>query len=455
MILSFDNIWYAITFFCTEKKIQCLDSLKKFPGCSVNAVAKLYGIEGKKEYPDFDRYRPESYIPSEEEVEYCLQDSRIMAVAMTNEIRNGHDGMTLSSDAFKDVKSTIGGYKGWRVHMPILETKDEQTARMSYKGGWVYVNPVYQGEELHDVHVYDVNSLYPWVMHECRLPDGPPMHRRPMGHEVGIVQFLANFKLDWGFPMIQQRFIHTYKHLYIEHTTQPMSMCMTSVDLALFMELYDYEILSEPIWMSFKTRVGLLAPYIDKWMKVKEEAVMRGDMAMKYMAKRWLNSPYGKTGMNPLRRNKHPIYNDGVMDWHIVNETTDPVYVPYASFVCAWARDKTMRACLENEDVFVYADTDSMHLLCEADNVEVHPTKLGAWKHESYSERAKYLRAKTYIHESQGKIEVTCAGMPDTVKEQVTWDNFKVGSVFQGKKMKKNVRGGCMIVDRTFEIKEE
>ena len=415
----------------------------------------MYGIEGKKEYPDFEKYRAEGYVPSKEEIEYCLQDSRIMAVAIESELRAGHRAMTLSSDAFDGVKKTIGGYSGWREHMPILAYEDETFARLSYRGGWVYVNPKFRNKELENVHVYDVNSLYPWVMHDCPLPVGYPCYAKPKGNELYIINFQSEYVLESGFPFVQTKFHTGLKNMYLAKSNGIQSLTMTSVDFKLFDEHYLYTIEEEPIYMSFKSRTGLLAPYVDQWMQVKEDAVKRGDMATKYIAKRWLNSPYGKTGMNPLRLNRIPLYSDDALTWDVQQVKVDPVYVPYATFVCAWARDKTIRSCIENEDAFVYADTDSMHLLREADNIDVHPTKLGAWKHESFSERAKYIRPKTYIHASQGRIEVTCAGMPDAVKEQVTWDNFKVGSVFQGKKMKKNVRGGCMIVDRTFEIKEE
>ncbi len=39
------------------------------------------------------------------------------------------------------------------------------------------------------------------------------------------------------------------------------------------------------------------------------------------------------------------------------------------------------------------------------DNLEIHPTKLGCWDLEKHFTRAKFLHAKCYIEESEGKID--------------------------------------------------
>ena len=52
-----------------------------------------------------------------------------------------------------------------------------------------------------------------------------------------------------------------------------------------------------------------------------------------------------------------------------------------------------------------------------------------------------------------GKTKVTCAGMPDNVKEQVTYDNFCPGATFSGKLMPRRYPGGIILEDTTFTIK--
>ena len=42
-------------------------------------------------------------------------------------------------------------------------------------------------------------------------------------------------------------------------------------------------------------------------------------------------------------------------------------------------------------------------------------------------ERAKFIRQKCYIEQIEGKLKITCAGMPEDCYEYVNWDNFKTG----------------------------
>jgi hypothetical protein len=52
-----------------------------------------------------------------------------------------------------------------------------------------------------------------------------------------------------------------------------------------------------------------------------------------------------------------------------------------------------------------------------------------------------------------GKLHVTCAGMPDTIKEKVTWDNFRVGFTSGGKLLPRHVKGGLVLSDTEFTLK--
>lgn len=81
-IISDMNVWYEISLNIGKDVVKIWDSLKKFPEQSVENIAKLYGIEGKKAKPYFEMYRPVDYKPTPEEIEYCLQDSRIVARAI-------------------------------------------------------------------------------------------------------------------------------------------------------------------------------------------------------------------------------------------------------------------------------------------------------------------------------------------------------------------------------------
>lgn len=456
------NIWYQVKINTYYGSITIWDSLKKFPNQSVKSIAKLYGIPDKLEPPYFDRYLPEDYIPYKEEIDYCVRDSEIIAYAINEQFKEGHTSMTLSSDAFKSVQSTLGGFMGWRSKMPKISLEADSFIRESYKGGWVYVNPVYQNKELDNVTVFDVNSLYPWAMKYTELPWGKPMEslRKPTSDYLYVVKFKADFQLkDDHLPTVQIKNNPYFKETeYITDCFIRPTLTMTNIDYELFQDHYD--IFDEEVikYYVFKKKKGLLAEYIDYWMNVKIEATKNHDEARRYLAKRYLNSPYGKTGMRPDRICKTPeLDEDGNVVMIPHEEMADGIYVPYASFVCAQARNKTIRSAQKHYESFVYADTDSIHLVGDDyTGLDVDSYKLGYWKLEGQFEKGKYIRPKTYIHadKSHNVKEIKCAGMPDNIKAICTWDKFKDGQEFEGKIMQKRVPGGVVLVPTTYKIKE-
>ena len=157
---------------------------------------------------------------------------------------------------------------------------------------------------------------------------------------------------------------------------------------------------------------------------------------------------------------EHGIFYNDVRYTLDKEEYKDPVYTVMGCFITAYARDKTIRSAQSVYDRFIYADTDSLHLEGTEipDILDIHPTRLGAWKHEGTFCDSLFIRAKTYMESYQkedGSINtvVTCAGMPDNVKESVTYENFHSGSSFSGKLLPKRYEGGIVLTDTLFTIK--
>jgi hypothetical protein len=176
-----------------------------------------------------------------------------------------------------------------------------------------------------------------------------------------------------------------------------------------------------------------------------------------FISKLLLNALYGKFGKNPDVTGKYPVLDEetGTLKYKKKEqEMSGPIYLPLAAYVTSWARNKTIRTAQELYPRFIYADTDSIHLEGAEvpNNIKIHNTELGAWKHEGTFSRGRFLRPKTYIEEIEGKLHVTCAGMPENVKEQVTWENFKRGQVYTGKLLPKQVAGGVVLVETEFKI---
>lgn len=494
------------------------DSVKKIP-LPLRDIPKAYGIPMNKLSIDYTKYRERNGALTEEEIAYLKADLQIPALALQNDIvKEKRNKLTASADALDDFKSRNPlylskiKYRGHKISdlkmrdecfrklFPCLDhfTTDfnetyDTFCRRSYKGGWTY----YKYDEpktIGDGLVFDVNSLYPSVMYECPLPYGKPHYYQgkyedldehiKQDYPLYICHVLCDFRIKEGhLPCIQIkgnfRFGDTQ---YLKSSgTEPVELYLTSVDLKLYQDQYHFNIIKFIDGIAFKSKIGMFKNYIDYWSHIKIEAGKSGNKGLRSLAKRMLNSLYGKFGTNPESSVKLPYLDEqGIISF--VGETGNPresIYTPIASFTTAWARNKTIRSAQCNYDRFYYADTDSIHLSGveppkENELFHIHDSDLGKWKCEMVFHRAKYVRAKTYLESpylKDGKVvenpseldgtciksdepEVKCAGMPDKCKSMVSYDNFNYGAEFEGKLMPKRIKGGVVLRETTYQIKE-
>lgn len=479
-LISDTGQFYNITIYFAKynkryHKCQIFDSLKKIP-LSVEKIATSFKLPMKKLHIDYKADRPVGHELTKEEYEYVQTDCMIVAQALHIQIEQGLTHITIGSDALNSFKFMMGRNK-FMYLFPTLSLEMDADLRRAYKGGFVYLNPKYKNKRVYG-HVFDINSLYPYVMHERPLPYGYPIpydgqYEPDAQYPLYIQKISCEFKLKPGYlPTIQLKnnrsFIQTE---YLKSSNgEIVEMTLTNVDLKLFLEHYKVYNLEYINGYKFKQCTKVFNKYIDFWADVK--AKNKG--GLRQLAKLMLNSLYGKFATNPLCIEKIPYLDDKeIVKYKLSNpDYKDTVYLPVGIFVTSWAREKTITTAQANIDRFIYADTDSVHLLGfePGNNIEIHPTKLGAFKEENIFINGKYLRAKTYmetsikrirsIHETGTKyyntneISVKCAGMPDNVKKLVTYDNFTVGTSYEGKLVPKRYKGGVILTDTDFSIKE-
>lgn len=466
-LISFAGKFYSIKIkFDNGSSVELRDSLKKLP-MSAAAVADAFKLPETKGKIEHDVFRPIGYRPTLHEREYAAKDVLIIAKALRQQFASGMKKLTVGSDALTEYKSIIGK-RMWDKMFPVLPELTDADIRMAYRGGFTYADERFKGRHLkQDGIVFDVNSLYPYIMYDRLLPYGEPKHfaatpdyddpNYPL-HIINIT-FTAKLKRH-HIPCIQVKasshFINTE---YQRHIKEPVTMMMTNVDLALWQEHYDLEILAWNGGWSFRARRQLFKEYIDKWMEVKANS--KG--GLRQIAKLMLNSLYGKFATNPNVTPKIPVFEDGIVKLKMGDEETrDPVYTPMGVFITAYARDLTIRAAQEHYDVFAYADTDSLHLLTDTDpeNLDIDPDKLGAWKREYRFTEAFYVRAKAYIEKKEwGGVpfpldvyETHIAGLPDVIAKQMTIEAITDGAHFDGKLSPKRVPGGIVLQDVGFTL---
>lgn len=440
--------------------VKLIDSLKVIP-MPVSKIPKAFGLDMEKLKIDYDEGGKED--TTEEQAIYLKRDCEIVAFALEHLFDQGMTKLTTASNAFTDYKDVIGkdNFKKW---FPI--PKYDRDIRQAYKGGFSYVNKMFAGKEIGEGIVLDVNSLYPWVMHDCPLPYGEGVffegqYKEDKLYNLYIQQFSCQFRLKPGrIPTIQLKntrgFIPTE---YIEASgDEYVTLCLTSVDLKLFFDQYEVWDIDWIAGWKFKSSDKLFKAYIDKWIAVKNQATIDGNPGLRTLAKLMLNALYGRFALNPDCRRKEPyIKEDGSVGYRLLApETREAIYIPVGVFVTAWARNKTIRSAQANYERFIYADTDSLHLVGTEypEGMEVDPVKLGAWKHESTFTRAKFLHSKCYIEEMNGELKVTVAGMPENCYSQVTYENFNEGASYSGKLRPRHVAGGIVLEDCDFTIRK-
>lgn len=486
--------WYSLEIIWNATKIKAgkktrlkkdrtiiYDSLKKYP-FPVKRIAEAFGFPIKKGEIDYHKERPICYQPTQEEWDYLKNDIQIMAMALAIQFEQGLTKITRGSDALHDYKEWVKltfGNKTFKRWFPVLSMEWDNDLRKAYKGGFTWVNKKYQGITLYSGIVLDVNSLYPAQMYDKPMPYGLPliyegMYEQNDEYNLFIQKIEVTFRLKENMiPTIQVKNNHgAFKPTeYLETSVnklgvdEPIELWLTNVDLALFEEHYDILTRRDIYGYMFKSSTEMFKGWIDKWTEVK----VTSEGAKRDNAKGMLNSLYGKFGTNPDITGKYPIFDDEEIVRLKMGEQEfrEPVYVPLACFVTAWGRDTTIRTAQQAYDRIIYCDTDSMHLINHEIPKEIEhiidDKKLGYWGIESKFERAVFLRAKTYVEEIWQKnkktglnelfLNVKCAGMPDAIKEKVTFDNFKIGFKSNGKLLPKRTQGGIVLVDTEFTIK--
>lgn len=502
--------WYSIEI-CFKRqgkkiqKIKILDSLKIL-NMSVEQVGKAFCKNHKKLVGtiDYKMKRPVGYQPTDIELAYQREDVQVMAEALhLILIVNKMNKMTIGSDALADYKNSINK-KQFSSWFPKLDDEVDRFIRNSYKGGYVYANPKYSNKDIGEGIVLDVNSLYPSRMYNEKLPYGVPIYFTgdpykaiTKQYDLFVIRFECAFELKKNhLPTVQikNNFSHYIPTEYIESSDGAIEvLTMTSVDFELFKDHYDIYNLEFIDGYKFKSQIGMFKNYIDKHMADKVKYKAEGNKGQTQIAKLFLNSLYGKFALKPVVKGKYPVYDE--VNNKISYKLTEPenrggIYIPVGTFITAYARNLTIRAAQKCYDRFLYADTDSLHLIGKEypEGLEIDPLKLGAWDHELTFFRSRYIRSKCYIEDTNNPLlyetelkwnssliedekerkklkeerknwydyadlKITCAGMPKACYINVTYENFVKGSSFDGKLQFKHVPNGICPIDGEFTIK--
>lgn len=415
---------------------------------------------------DYDVVRYPWTPLSEEELRYCVNDVRGLVEALEIEMRaDGDDLRTIPATSTgyvrRDVKRAMK-MTSWPWLKSIMPPPEIYTLlREAFRGGNTHANRFFAGRVLDGVRSYDRSSSYPDVQINCRFPVGPfffveeptlgKVHdlikRRGKAVLMRIRLWEPELKDDLdGCPYIP---VDKCRHLtnYAPDNGRVLNadyleMTVTDVDFRIIEDHYSWSEIE--ITDCYFARYGQLPqPLRDciiSYYKMKTELKgVKGEEIYYGKAKNKLNSVYGMSAQNPVKRST--VYTAG--EWsedgkpweELLSESNRKGFFPYqwGVWTTAWARMRLQEGIDLAGEGFVYCDTDSVKYIGAVDwsayneARKADSLKNGAWaddpkgrRHfmgvyepdDGYPAQFATRGAKKYcVRHPDGKLEATIAGV--------------------------------------------
>lgn len=477
--------WYRIHIREENHIVDIFDSLKLLP-MKLSKIAETFNFVETKGKIDYLKVREEGYVPTQEEREYQKNDCIILARALNEFFAEASKELTIGGCALADFKETlkrpneIDRFGDPQLFTELFKNKitreQDYQLRLGYKGGFNWLNPEYKKIRIYKkVKVLDRNSMYPSILYNEQMPYGKPIEYddirtleelRSIPKKLFLVFFHCDFQLKPDkLPTVVIKRTRYSKNCEVrEGSFYGDQLVMTNAELDLFLEHYYVDNFCVDKVYAFKSKNTFFKAYIDKWYKKKEEATLEHNTGRRLIAKLFLNNLGGKFGTVLGQVSRGVKIEKGIVSLYD-NEATlnEGVYLPVSVFLNAYGRVKLLEVAqgiyeqkVDGKHALIYCDTDSVHFIDEIDTnfIDIDQSRLGAWKVEEVSEQSLYLKLKVYLHYTAADGYVCkCAGMPEEVKLQVNFDNFKEGEKIGTQLVYSIVEGGATLVERDFTIR--
>lgn len=394
----------------------------KLTNMSLGEFTRKMNVEHQKlSGDDFDygkiRYPWTELDP--QELEYCVNDVAGLVEAVNALMARDGDNLStipLTSTGYvrRDAKRVMKEgthYNEIRAMMPTYEVY--VALREAFRGGNTHASRFMAGDIVHEVHSADRSSSYPAVLCNRVYPVSQfiPIMRSDLNmgyiqrcisirHKALLLRIgIKNLRLRdpyWPCPYLSKdkcRNIHAASYVAdTDHTdmidngrileADYLETTITDVDLEIICSEYDGEIIFHQGW--YASYKPLPQPFIDEVIKYYRDKTelkgVKGQEIYYDKAKALLNSLYGLTAMNPVKRRQlfrqvgDYEEDPDKTDEELLEAANKKAFMPYQVGVwcTSWARLELERGIRmahhpEKGVYFVYADTDSVKYIGNID----------------------------------------------------------------------------------------
>lgn len=373
----------------------------------------------------------------------------------------------------KDHRKTGGTFGQYRRLMNIL-TIDKGTyeqAKRAFQGGFTHANSNKQGKIIENVSSFDFTSSYPTVMVSEKFPMSRPFY--PKINSIDDLENLikkSSCMFDVKFKNLQSK-IDYENYLSVSrckvssdciedngriYSASTVITTITDVDWWILKQCYSWDKISIGTVRAFyreylpKNFIRAIADLYQNKTKLKGVSDKHGE----YMrSKGMLNSMYGMSVTDIVRDESVYDGDEWATNKADVNEQLEKYnkkitrfsYYLWGVWVTAYARRNLWLGILSCKNDYCYSDTDSIKIehgdkhqdfidrynswivekinaMCDFYNLDpniFNPAtikgvnkQLGVWDYEGLYKKFKTLGAKRYLVLQDGKLALTCAGLP-------------------------------------------
>jgi len=360
------------------------------------------------DYSWFEKERREEH--KNEILHYLAKDCDYLYELVEAFIDRFGSQLTIGSTAIKQLRKMHPFERQYENH--------DEKFRPFYFGGRVqhFEGGVLRGQ----FKVYDVNSMYPYVMKEYKHPVGKkhtiytrdfPINAKGE-HESDLPYFITVTGLNRGaFP------VRTDRGLSFNEPRGTFNITSHEFIAALKHGLFTVEKIEQVIVLDEYITFG---DYVDRFISEKIEAKKNKDKVSELFSKLLLNAAYGKTSQDSRKFKdnfirtpdmEYPDFNDGWVleeihphyELYTKPNPSDKFYdVAIGASITGAARAVLMEA-LATAKRPIYCDTDS--IICEelGEGVPLDPFTLGAWDLEAEGDKLAIAGKKLYALFDHGK----------------------------------------------------